>query len=141
MVEPPISPSSVHHIAIQCVDLEAMVGFYQDILRLRVVRRWPSEEARVVGDRSVWLETGNSVIALERAGEQLEHRPWKDGRPGFHLLALQISRDKRESWCRWFKHCGVEIKTISRWTVYIHDPEGNRIGLSHFPDAVSVGES
>jgi catechol 2,3-dioxygenase-like lactoylglutathione lyase family enzyme len=135
MVAPPIAPSSIHHIAIQCVDLDAMVEFYQTVLCLRVVRRWPSDQSGMAGDRSVWLATGNSIIALERCLGEVDPRPWNDDRPGLHLLALQIFRDNRDAWCQWLDHCGVEIKTESSWTVYIVDPEGNRIGLSHFPDA------
>ncbi len=135
MAVPPVAPSSAHHIAIQCVDLDAMVEFYQTVLRMRMVRRWPSDEPRTAGDRSVWLATGNTIIALERCVGQVERRPWNDDRPGLHLLALQIVRDHRDAWCQWLAHCGVEIKNESSWTVYIVDPEGNRIGLSHFPDA------
>jgi hypothetical protein len=30
---------------------------------------------------------------------------------------------------------GVEVVERSRWTLYLRDPEGNRIGLSHHPEA------
>jgi hypothetical protein len=30
-------------------------------------------------------------------------------------------------------HHGVDVVYESPWTIYVRDPEGNRIGLSHFP--------
>ena len=141
MAGPPIAPSSVHHIAIQCADLEKMVRFYREVLRLRVVRRWPSDDPQKAGDRSVWLATGNSIIALERCGGQAMHPPWNDEQPGLHLLALEIFLQSRDAWCQWLEHRGVEVKAKSQWTVYIHDPEGNRIGLSHFPDTTQPGNT
>ena len=29
---------------------------------------------------------------------------------------------------------GVGLVNRTRWTLYVRDPEGNRIGLSHYPD-------
>ncbi len=29
---------------------------------------------------------------------------------------------------------GIPIVHRTRWTIYIRDPEGNRIGLSHHPE-------
>ena len=28
----------------------------------------------------------------------------------------------------------VRVAGRTRWTIYLRDPEGNRIGLSHYPD-------
>jgi hypothetical protein len=29
---------------------------------------------------------------------------------------------------------GVEVVHRTRWTLYVRDPEGNRVGLSHHPE-------
>ncbi len=123
-----------HHAAIQCADLDRCERFYRDVLGLTVLRRWPREGG---GDRSVWLSVGEGgaegFLALERADEAPERRPWRDGKPGLHLLALRIAPSERRGWEGRLEAAGVRVAHRTRWTVYFHDPEGNRIGLTHYP--------
>ena len=123
---------SFHHLAIQCADLDRCERFYREALGLEVLRRWPREEG---GDRSVWLGVGEGFLALERAGAAPASTPWRDGQPGLHLVALRIGRGEREAWERRLAAGGVEVVHRTRWTLYVRDPEGNRVGLSHWPDA------
>ncbi len=120
-----------HHVAIQCADLDRCERFYREVLGLPVLRRWPRDGG---GDRSVWLGMGDGFLALERAEEQPEPRPWRDGRPGLHLFALRISPSERAGWEDRLEAAGVLVVHRTRWTIYFHDPEGNRIGLTHYPE-------
>jgi catechol 2,3-dioxygenase-like lactoylglutathione lyase family enzyme len=125
-------PPPLHHLAIQCADLVRSERFYRDVLGLPVLRRWPRPEG---GDRSVWLGLGGEAfLALERAGSIAPPPPWRDGRPGLHLLALRIPLGEREAWERRLGAAGVPVVDRTHWTLYLQDPEGNRIGLSHHPD-------
>jgi catechol 2,3-dioxygenase-like lactoylglutathione lyase family enzyme len=130
----------IHHLAIQCADLGRCERFYCEVLGLGVVRRWPREDG--AGDRSVWLSTGEPpgapFIALERAERPPVERPWLDGGAGLHLLALRIPAGERVRWEERLAHHRVEIVHRTRWTLYVRDPEGNRIGLSHHPDDSGV---
>ncbi len=130
MAVPPISPFGIHHLAVQCFDLPAMARFYEKVLRLHVERRWPAEDGT---DRSVWLRSGNSVIALERCALTPVPDEWQSDEPGLHLLALEIAWQNRDTWLKWLTHQEVPVVFESAWTIYVHDPEGNRVGLSHFP--------
>ncbi|WP_242335337.1 MULTISPECIES: VOC family protein [Anaeromyxobacter] len=130
-------PLAFHHLAIQCADLDRCETFYRDLLGLPVLKRWPREEGG--GDRSVWLSVGEgegAFLALERAEERPEQRPWRDGRAGLHLLALRISPSERGAWEDRLDEAGVRVIHRTRWTIYFHDPEGNRIGLTHYPHDV-----
>ena len=131
MAVPPIAPFGVHHLVLQCRDLPAMVAFYERALRLKIERRWPASEPGV--DRSVWLRAGTTVLALEQCAGQPEPPPWQSDRAGLHLLALEIPWQNRAVWLEHLAHCGVEVVFQSAWTIYVRDPEGNRVGLSHFP--------
>jgi len=125
----------VHHLAIQVRDLPACERFYRDALGLPLLRRWPREEG---GDRAVWLDLGGGAfLALERAGPGAlpAAAPWRDGRPGLHLLALRIAPAERAGWERRLEAAGVAVEDRTGWTLYLRDPEGNRIGLSHHPEA------
>jgi len=73
---------------------------------------------------------------LERADEPPEPRPWRDGAPGLHLLALRIAPGERRTWEDRLEAAGVLVVHRTRWTIYFRDPEGNRIGLSHHPHDV-----
>jgi catechol 2,3-dioxygenase-like lactoylglutathione lyase family enzyme len=136
-----VPPPAFHHLAVQCADLDRCEVFYREVLGLAVLRRWPREGG---GDRSVWLSVGDSAeaafLALERADAPAEQRPWRDGRPGLHLFALQIAPAERRGWEDRLEAAGVMVVHRTRWTIYFHDPEGNRIGLTHYPHDVE-GES
>ena len=88
----------------------------------------------------MWLSVGEGpeggFLALERAEEAPELRPWRDGRPGLHLVALRIAPAERRTWEDRLEEAGVLVVHRTRWTIYFHDPEGNRIGLTHYPHDV-----
>ena len=130
-------PLAYHHVAIQCADLAGCERFYREVLGLAVLRRWPRDEG---GDRSIWLSLGegDGFLALERADEAPEPRPWRDGRPGLHLVALRIAPSERRTWEDRLEEAGIRVVHRTRWTIYFHDPEGNRIGLSHHPHDVDA---
>ncbi len=125
-----MNPLRVHHIALKVVDLAAAEAFYVGVLGLPVLRRWPSADG--AGERSLWLNLGaGSFLALERAGQG-------DGRvdeeaPGFHLVALHIDASQRTAWIAKLAQAGHPIYNQTPHTIYVRDPEGNRIGLSHWP--------
>ncbi|MBK9517495.1 MAG: VOC family protein [Anaeromyxobacter sp.] len=123
---------ALHHVALQCHDLAACERFYREVLGLEVARRWPLPEG---GDRSVWLSLeGGAFLALERADQAPEVSAWRDGRPGLHLVALRIPPTSRPAWEARLADLGVPVVHRTRWTLYLRDPEGNRVGLSHHPD-------
>ncbi len=122
-----------HHLAIQVKDLRAAERFYVEVLGLSVLRRWPSENGP--GERSVWLAVGSGeeFLALEACEAEQPAAPFRDPHGGLHLLALRIAVSEREAWEKKLAQLAVEIVHRTRWTLYVRDPEGNRIGLSHFP--------
>jgi len=134
-------PDGVHHAAIQVRDLAAAERFYAGVLGLPILRRWPSPTG---GERSLWVGapgTGAAFLALEvvpatDGQPTAAEEPSRGGRPGHHLLALRIPRSERAAWEGRLAAAGVPITGRSDFTLYFCDPEGNRLGLSHFPDAV-----
>jgi catechol 2,3-dioxygenase-like lactoylglutathione lyase family enzyme len=138
-------PLSLHHVAVQCHDLEACLRFYREVLELPLLTAWlrsggeaPRGVLPPVSElRSVWLGVGDGFLALERASEPPRPGPWRDGRPGLHLLALRIAPREREAWKARLAAHRTGIVHETRWTLYVLDPEGNRVGLSHHPDEVA----
>lgn len=129
------STSGLHHVAVQARELERSLAFYTDVLGLAETHRWHTNDG---GLRSIWLDLGSGAfLALERADANAEapsSQPFRDGHAGWHLVALKIASGDRASWVRRFEEAGVEIVHSTRWTLYVRDPDGNRIGLSHHPE-------
>jgi hypothetical protein len=49
-------------------------------------------------------------------------------------VALRIGAAERGGWEARLAAAGVPVIHRTRWTLYLQDPEGNRLGLSHHPD-------
>jgi catechol 2,3-dioxygenase-like lactoylglutathione lyase family enzyme len=128
--------SGVHHLAIQVRDLAAAENFYCGVLGLSVLRRWPAADG---GERSLWVATGSDTfLALELVkGDQpiAAADPTRGVRPGHHLVALAIPPESRVDWETRLQAAGIPITHRTPYTLYFTDPEGNRLGLSHYPDA------
>jgi hypothetical protein len=117
--------TGVHHIAVQVLDLERARAFYVDVLGMRETKRQP---------HSIWVQAGATIVMLER-GERARDAPWVSPETGLHLLALTISRAERDAWRDRLQAAGVPLERESPYTLYCRDPDGTRVGLSHYPHA------
>jgi catechol 2,3-dioxygenase-like lactoylglutathione lyase family enzyme len=127
------APGGVHHVAIGVRDLGRCEAFYTGVLGLPVLRRWPAADG--AGDRSVWLDLGRGAfLALERVGGAASAAASGDA-PGYLMVALAIARAARGAWEVRLGAAGVAVVHRTDYTLYVADPEGNRVGLSHWPDA------
>ncbi len=124
----------VHHVAIQVNDLEGAVRWYRELFELSVLREWMDDDGRL---RAVWLklqDQGGAFLALERCAGKGTRSGWWHADPGIHVLSLRITAEERERWEKRFAERGIEVDHRSKWTLFVRDPEGNRLGLSHHPD-------
>jgi catechol 2,3-dioxygenase-like lactoylglutathione lyase family enzyme len=120
-----------HHLAIQVRDLPRSVDFYSGVLGLQELKRHHREDGTL---RSVWVSLpGGGFLALERCTGEPAEEPFRRDDPGFLLLALRIDASARDEVERELESRGIVIVHRTRWTLYVRDPEGNRIGLSHYP--------
>jgi glyoxylase I family protein len=132
-----------HHLAVQVRDLPLCERFYRETLGMRVLRRWPATDGARV-DRSVWMTMDEgespSFIALERVadGPTAADDPTRATRPGLHLIALRIERAARATWEQRLAAAGSTVESRTAFTLYVRDPEGNRVGLSHWPDELEA---
>lgn len=121
-----------HHLAIQVHDVERCAAFYRDVLGLdeRVRHQHPDGSLR-----SIWLSLPgqDGFIALEQTAAEATATPFRHPYVGLHLLALRIAREERKALLEELSRRGIPVEHETRWTFYIRDPEGNRIGLSHHP--------
>jgi glyoxylase I family protein len=126
-----IAPQGFHHVAVQVRDVERVAAFYRDVLGLPELARYPLEDGRL---RSVWLgakaggDASQGFLAIERSPDEAPV-----GTLGFSMVALRIDASQRAAVVAQLAARGVAIEKQTGWTLYVRDPEGNLVGLSHHP--------
>lgn len=121
----------VHHLAVVVSDLERAERFYAGVLGLPIERRWTDDAGQ---PRSIWLGLGEGAfLAVERAARG---EPTRDEQaPGWHCACLAIAPSEREVWRGKLEAAGHPIVRETSFTLYVRDPDGQLVGLSHWPDA------
>ncbi|MCY1042179.1 VOC family protein [Corallococcus sp. bb12-1] len=121
-----------HHVAIQAKDVERVTTFYRDLLGFPELKRHLREDGAL---RSVWVGVpGGSFLAIEAVDGTPEESPFRHPTPGLLMLVFRIPREARGGVVETFARAGVPLEHETRWTLYVRDPEGNRVGLSHHPE-------
>ena len=118
-----------HHVAVQARDVARVAAFYVDVLGLPELKRFLREDGSL---RSIWVGASQSdrgFIAVEHLDSQRA-----EGSLGFSMVALRIEASQRREIVEELTSRGVKIEKETGWTLYVRDPEGNLVGLSHHPD-------
>jgi catechol-2,3-dioxygenase len=111
----------VHHIALRTRDLAALERFYAGVLGLTV--------SRARDARSAWLDAGGTILMLERADEDEPGIPSGSK----ELIAFAIDPGERSAVEARLARAGVSIEGRTDYTIYFRDPDGRRVGVSHYP--------
>lgn len=114
----------IHHVALRTDDLAGLERFYGGLLGLAVIRRQ--------GERSVWLDAGGAILMLERR-EGAE--PAVD-RGSMEMVAFAVEPAKARLLAARLAEAGFPEEARTGSTIYLRDPDGRRVGLSCFPDAL-----
>ncbi|KFA88554.1 VOC family protein [Archangium violaceum] len=121
-----------HHLAIQVRDVEKVTAFYREVLGFAELKRHHRPDGSL---RSIWVGVpGGGFLALEEVTGEPEPGPFRNEQPGLFLLAFRISKAGRAGAVEALARAGVPLEHETRWTVYVRDPEGNRVALSHHPE-------
>ena len=129
---PPYATIALDHVVIRVTDLDAMLGFYRDVLGCEVALR--RDELGLVDLRAgaalidlVWLggKLGRGGAAPDPGRPNLDHlclavSPWDEAALRAHLAAHGIATDPAAT------RYGASGQAMS---LYLRDPEGNGVEL------------
>lgn len=117
---------ALHHLALRTADVRALADFYIDMFAMSVVRD--------ALPRSLWLGLGGCAVLMIEVRET--------GEPtlvagSMELVAFRVDDTQREQ---------VRAKAMAagcfdgetRFTVYLRDPDGRRVGVSSYDLAVAM---
>jgi glyoxylase I family protein len=121
--------SRLHHVAVGSSDVARLAAFYCDVVGLPELARHHDPGGAL---RSVWLDLGGAILMLECSAE-LPRRVEGIGAGPF-LLAFRVSPAERQRLELALAARGLPIEGRTAFTSYARDPDGNRIGISHYPD-------
>ena len=125
---------TLHHLAIKTTKVETLGSFYGEVLGLEELTRHHDER----GLRSIWLKMGDGILMIERLDRQVSNH--FGTQPGYHLLAFKINVQTRQAWEEKLQAHNCKVVRQSPYTLYCLDPDGNRVGLSHWPEATAVAQ-
>lgn len=122
-----------HHMAIRVRDLAKAEQFYTVMLGLSVLERHADDAG---ANRSIWLSAPPGILMLEREeGTAVAETAPEHRQRGLFLVAFSIPRSERSTWRARLKAKGIAIERETSYSLYLRDPEGNRLALSHYPDS------
>jgi len=113
-------------VALRVLDPARAAAFYSGVLGLALVKRQEDES----GLRSVWLRAGDVVVMLER---RLRGEGAETGSGHVLVFAVPDLAAAEERLTRE----GTRVLDRTAHTLYFHDPDGHRVGLSDFPFALA----
>jgi glyoxylase I family protein len=123
-----MKPMRIHHVALRTRDVQRLEAFYAGLLGLA---RW-----RGSPERAVWLDAGGTILMIERAS--VSEPDIEQGTR--ELIAFAVAPSDRARLVALLLASGVAIEDTTPFTLYFRDPDGRRVGLSHYPEpAMAAG--
>lgn len=112
----------IHHIAIGTHHPAHLAQFYLQIPGAKKIQEFYFGSGEV---RSVWIGFG-SVILMFEEGEKEAPRG----------LVFSFSESDRSEWTQFLSQIKIQNKTD--YTVYFLDSDGNLLGLSQYPEKLTL---
>ena len=137
-------------IAIRCLDFDAMVAFYRDMIGLETMNLNAG-----LGIAFFKISDGvaghTNVLALFRDGAgtrdavaDAANPPLAGPRSSLHHLALSLPFEEQQAVMDWYKQNGlrysIEIFDWAGWRgVFTKDPDGNTVELVAYSESLKAG--
>jgi glyoxylase I family protein len=120
---------ALHHLAVGSADVERLAAFYRELIGLREIARHHTGDGRL---RSIWLDLRGAILMIEHTDKPARRVEATDAGP--FLLAFRVSRAELRHKEAELEAKGYPIEARTPFTSYCRDVDGNRVGLSHYPE-------
>jgi len=137
--------AGLHHVTVLCRDVERSVGFYRNLLGMRLVKQTVNEDDR--GARHLFFgdeegRPGTLITCLEYP----ELDEGTVGRGSTHHFALTIeSEEELGGWYEYLRSQGVPCTEVLDRTyfksLYLRDPDGHIVELATQGPGVTADEA
>jgi glyoxylase I family protein len=136
--------AGLHHVTLICADVERSVGFYRNLLGLRVVKQTVNEDDRSARHLFFGDEHGTPgtlITCLEYA----ELDEGVVGRGSTHHFALSVeSEEELDAWRDYLRGRGVPCTDVMDRTyfksLYLRDPDGHLLELATLGPGLTADE-
>jgi glyoxylase I family protein len=134
----------LHHVTIICSSLERTVGFYRDVLGLRLVKQTLNPDDR--NARHFFFgDAAGTPGTLLSFFEYPQMEPGRQGVGSTHHLALCVeTAEELEGWRQWLASQGVPCTEVLDRTyfksIYLRDPDGHIVEIASRGPGFAVDE-
>lgn len=136
--------TGLHHVTVLCADVERSVGFYRNLLGMRVVKQTVNEDDRAARHLFFGDEEGRPGTIITC----LEYPDLEEGRVGrgsIHHVAFAVETEEElTGWRSYLESKGIPCTEVMDRTyfksVYLRDPDGTIVELATAGPGLTVDE-
>src|SRR5688572_13564787 len=122
----------IDHVAIRVTDLDRALGFYTQVLGLRVTEREYSKPGT-----EYFLDCGAALLGLIQGNPEGGTHPFDGNGIGADHFSFRITTRDFDQTLKRLEENGVRIsfhkKREKSWSIYFQDPDGNKIEMTAWP--------
>jgi|SRR5215813_1936995 len=125
-------------IALRVNDLDAMQKFYEEVVRLPLMNRFPNCAFFKIADG---YGGHTQVLALFDRSNGADYRGTSAATPTIDHIAFEIARSDFENELLRLRALGLQVETAEHswvhWrSLYVTDPEGNQVELVCYDESI-----
>jgi catechol 2,3-dioxygenase-like lactoylglutathione lyase family enzyme len=123
----PSSARGVHHIALLSSNVEATIGFYQDVLEFPLTELFENRDYQ--GSTHFFFDIGHGNLLAFFDFPGLDLGKYAEVLGGLHHIAISVAPDRWEHLRTKLAAAGVATVPISGSSLYFSGPDGERLEL------------
>ncbi|MFN3219201.1 MAG: VOC family protein [Acidimicrobiales bacterium] len=136
---PATTARGVHHLALLSTDVEATIGFYQDLLGFPLTEVFENRDYQGSTHFFFDIGNGNALAFFDFPGLELD--PYREVLGGLHHCAISVAGPAWLEIKERLDAAGVEYSHVDGSSLYLSGPDGERIELISDPLGEMYGSS
>ncbi|MBL92509.1 MAG: glyoxalase [Myxococcales bacterium] len=122
--------TGLHHLALGARDVEGLAQFYQSLFGLAHLKTHHNVQGEI---RSIWLDLAPGILMIEKSEHEFASLPPMTLGKGPFLIAFTILENDRDTFLSDLAKRGLKLEGQTNHTLYLRDPEHNRVAVSWHP--------